>query len=908
MPGNIPRRSTDRRHRHMVFMSLHPRIPEREWDGQDQEMHFFTVSDRSAEAYWVQCILSLMLPSGDLPMGVCTGTVNYKGGEYEIGIVEGVAAKLEYANRAGFTRAIVPGESRDYYEDDPFNKEEAFDDSEQQGDPVNLHIETEEAADPEDQPEENSHLHELTDAERIKRELKDFLERLRAQGSLKTIEVNFARTARAASDAMQPAGWRRTNFLRTPEFQRMFSRNQWRLFIRDALLNDTNSPRLKPSEIQAYKRNKWRENEERSLKILDKNLQSQTDRAVVLISRNTIRRIMPSISVDEAMGAWAAWKDNQVRNGTNGYREPGLGVVALRTAEGDTETRIWAALAEILVADEGWWEQFQWANLPKAAELLAKLLCNYQADPNICQESAPDLLIVFDDCGFATQRLNEVFPSEFRHQFIDLLNPRLPTNNKKDYLDSALKDYSQNNRAFNTRVIVVLREDTPTTPTPTHDKMELPDAERTVLERLALFRFGCNRHAGFAIANFETSHEDRLDWPNYVEVVRKLKRRKLLAVTRNIIYLTPKGRRLVSGGVLASQPCRLAKAHRHAALALCPILSPSGVRISTNRDRQLEPENVLEANWHLQQAFNLVPWRFSKTFWNNTSDRLPSVPDLQAQLTFMRTMPDWDTVKRLRVNRATRQDSVDLSRELLKSQEDILGHQPPSPVVGLTIETMGRVFQHETQSPPTIKEKVGEIVSLVDTAMCRLKKECRLSKEERRRRFRHLLSRQLFALRMLGLGPPLQNRTLRPARKYLDRSVDEILQPHFLENLRNGNGSLNKGIIYENPNLPSGLGILDHVDRAQRTPDQLAGRRDRPVRLPYHEGFFKLCLGRLVTVRLDPHCRAVFGLGHWVPPQFSFNSRSCHALREGCSCLASSSAQISRTNRMRHSSFRSAKT
>lgn len=769
-----------------IVDSVFSAVPENEWYGQDRETHFFTVSDRSAEAYWVQCILSLMLPSGDLPMGVCTGSVSYRDGEYEIGLVEGVAAKLEYANRAGFPRAIVPGDSRDYFEDDPFSEDEAFDDGAKPGDPIDLHIQPEDAGNSEDKTEVDTQPKKLTDAERNKRAVKDFLERLSAEGSRKTIEVNFARSARAAADAMQPAGWRRTDFLRTPKFQRMFGRDQRRLFIRDALRDRRLARHLKPSDVVAYRRNEWSDVEEQRIERLDRQLQSRTGRAVVHVTRESIRKAMPGMSVDEALGAWAAWKDNEVRRGTmTGYRGPGLGVVTLRSAEGDTETRIWAALAEMLVADEGWWDRFQWADLPEAADLLARLLCNHQADPKICQASAPDLLIVFDDRGFATERSNQIFPTEFHHQFIDLLNPRLPTNNKFDYLDEALKRYSQNDRGLETRVIVVLREDTPTAPMPALDEIELSHTERMVLERLALFRFGCNRHAGFAMANFETSDEDRLDWPKYEKVLLELKRRNLLGVSRSNIYLTPKARQLVGGGMLVDEPFRLATAHRQAALALCPILSPSGARISTNRDRQLEPESLLEANWHLKQAFDLVPWRF-RTFWYRR-DGLPSVPESQAQLTFLRTMPDWDTVKRLRVNGATRQDSIELCRELLKSQEDILQHQPPSLVVGLAIETMGRVYRNEAQSESTVEDKVNEIVSLVKAAMDRLKDEP-LSITEWRRRLRHLLSRQLFALRMLGL--PLNDPILVPARTYIDNSVLEILKPDFLEKLGPGRDGL----------------------------------------------------------------------------------------------------------------------
>jgi hypothetical protein len=37
----------------------------------------------------------------------------------------------------------------------------------------------------------------------------------------------------------------------------------------------------------------------------------------------------------------------------------------------------------------------------------------------------------------------------------------------------------------------------------------------------------------------------------------------------------------------------------------------------------------------------------------------------QAMLTFLRSSPDWDTVKRLRVNPLTQRDAVELARELI---------------------------------------------------------------------------------------------------------------------------------------------------------------------------------------------------------------------------------------------------
>lgn len=760
-----------------IVDTVFARVDATSWEGLDRKDEFFTVADRSAEAYWVQCILSLLLPSGDLPMGVCTGTVDYKDGEFEIGIVDGVAAKLEYANRAGFPRAIVPGDSREYYGEDLFGEDDALDDGATGRGTEALERAHGEAVEGAAEPD---------DTDPIKTELKEFLDRLRKSRSRKTLEVNFARTARAAADAMQPSGWRRTDFLRSPEFQKEFARTQRRLFIRDALSDRHLQRRLKLKDITNYNTRPWLADEERRLERLDHLLQSRTGRTVKHITRADVRRIAPGMSFDEALAAWAAWKDNQVRIGQGvGYRGPGLGVVTLRTDEGDTETRIWAALAEMLDADDGWWERFQWADLPQAADLLAQLLCNQQADPGISLGSAPDILFVFDDAGFATQRTNAIFPAEFHHQFIDLLNPRHRSNNKRDYLDEALKRHDRGGRALPIRIVVVLSEDAPPKSLPLSDEIVLPPEERALLERLALFRFGCSRHAGFAMSNFDKQTDDRLEWSDYEHVLRGLLRGRLIATSRNTVYLTHTGRRLLCGTNHFGSPWRLALAHRHAALALCPILSPQGARISTNRDRQLEPENVLEATWHLKQAFDLVPWRF-RALWR-TNDGLPSVPDSQALLTYLRTSPDWDTVLRLRVNSATRNGSVELCRELLQSQKEVSSREPPSPVVGQTIETMGRVFKNEKQRAADIEPKVAEIVAMVDGAIDNLKNE-NLSKTEWQRRLRHLLSRQIFALRMLGL--PLSDPRLSGARAYIDNAVSEILKPDFLDTIGVGREGL----------------------------------------------------------------------------------------------------------------------
>ncbi|MDD2867259.1 hypothetical protein [Neomegalonema sp.] len=775
-----------------IVESVFSSVPEDDWSKLGQEKHFFIVADRSAEAYWVQCVLALLLPSGDLPMGLCTGTIDYHDGEFEVGNVKGVVEKLEYANRAGFPRVVVPGDGRDFHGENPLEADELDVGEGVSGDPPSSEVDAgRESAD------------DATEADRVKAELKAFLDRLEAREihpelkglqdrleahqARKTLEVNFARTARAAADAMQPSGWRRTDFLRTPEFKRTFGRTQKRLFIRDALGRRLLARRLKREEIADYRRNSWRDDETQEMEMLDRLLLSRTGRMVKHVEPSAVRRIAPSLSVEKALGKWAAWKDNQVRAGESGGKGPGLGVVTLRTAEGDTETRLWAALAEMLDADDGWWEKFQWADLPEAADLLAQLLCNHHADPRISPGSAPDLLIVFDDASLATRRTNSIFPEDFHHQFIDLLNPRHQTNHKFDHLDKALKQHDRGIRDLKTRILVVLKEEMTAASAPRADvaEAELPSQERALLEQLGIFRFGCSRHAGYAMANFQIEGSARLTWKGFTQITDVLIARRLLSVSGNVLTITPKGRRALADMDLSRDPWRCGLAHRHAALALCPILHPQGARISTNRDRQLEPESVLEATWHLKQAFDLVPWRF-RSRWR-TVDGLPPVPDSQALLTFVRTSPDWDTVLRLRVNSVTRQESVDLCRELLSAQREARGREPPSSVVGLAIETMGRVFKNENQSKDSIEPQALEIIEMVDRAMDGLKNEG-LTKSARQRRLRHLLSRQIFALRMLGL--PLTDPRMADARSYIDTAVSAILKSDFLQQIGDGREGL----------------------------------------------------------------------------------------------------------------------
>lgn len=716
-----------------IVESVFSRVPDNEWRKSQKADTFFTVSDRSAEAYWVQCVLGLLLPSREVPLGLCTGKIEYLDGEFEMQEVDGVVAKLEYANRAGVPRVVLPGDRREYVDED----------------------------------EESE----------IGTEVKEFLERVRSNKSRKTIEINFSRTARAAADAMQASGWRRTSFLRVPDFQRAFGHNQRRLFLRDALKDKDLRRRIKPREKDWYNSGKvWWDIETKQLENLDKVFLSNANRSVKYVYRNQIPAALNS--AEEAVGKWLAWKDNQIRAGEQiesspaGYRGPGLGILAMRTAEGDNEIRLWAALAEMLDVDENWWERFQWSGLSRSADMLAQLLCNQRADPTIGTGSAPDLLVIFDDGALTQSRTNQVFPSDYNHQFFDLLNPRHPENKKTDFLDAALKQIGIGALHHPTRIIVILGE---SSGQHDPDAVEIDSEDRNVIEKLSIFRYGFSRQAAFSMLNFGDSDDGRVSWLDFELTIDRLLDKNLLRRSRNSIFVPDAVRRHVRETGLQDDP----QAHLHAARALCPILQPHGSFIAGNRDRQLEPENVLEASWHLERAASRFPYRFRQ------SDK--SIDDALALFTLLRTSPDWDTVKKMRGNRLTREESVKLGRELVELERKVTGSEPHPSRIGLYIETLGKLYKNVAPGIAQKEVLADEIVAMVDHAINAMKAES-IDPTDWKRRLRFLFSRQIFAFRMLELS--LTDPRLAGGRGYIENAITDALDKNFISSLGDNSGTL----------------------------------------------------------------------------------------------------------------------
>jgi len=675
---------------------------------KDEHILGYMLDGRSAEAYWAQVILGLLLPGGDMPFGVVTGQIEEADGAFEIHPVAGVLQKLQYAQRAGFSRVILSGADVGETQLEGASRNPAL--ARQQEDEVGA-----------------------------------FLEQVRSRGARKNVELNRCSTARAAADAMQPSGWRRTTFMRLPATQKEFSTHLRRLF----LLSQTEQKARRESEArQPVERDPWMPSESEAMRALDDRFLSG-QHAVKFVRRDALR------DIETQLGKWLAWKDHQVRTGDeSGIRGPGLGILALRTAHGDNEMRIWSSVADHLSASPAWWDEFQWSDRDGAARLLARLLRNRRANPAIGSAPAPDLLVIFDDGNLTQSRTNRIFPDDFRGQLLDLLNPRRDDWGADDPLTRELLDGGElpPPELMTTRIIVIHgpAPDLPVAGLPA----EVDEAEFALLKRVSVFRFGFSVQAAFAMANFDRKRDDGVDWVAAVSMLDELARKRVLSRTRGTYFV----RRELLASLRDDSYCDDAKAHLHAARALTPIIEPRGVFTGANRDRALEPEPVLEATWHLQRVRALLPPRGGGTR-NHGRAAL-------AALTLLRPYPDWDTVKLMQVSTGTARDAVELGSELLQSE--LRFTEPHTSRVAAYLNAIGTVASH-------VSEELRD--SLVEVAHAKLEAVQSLfatSRQDHRRQMRKFFSEYLYCMGRLGV-PEGDDRTAGPAA-YLQKTVDEVLR------------------------------------------------------------------------------------------------------------------------------------
>ena len=699
----------------------------------------YPLAGRSAEAYWVQVALGLLLPAGEIPMGAATGRVDYAEGAMKLRYVRGVKEKLQYANSAGFSRVVLPG-----------------------SDLVELPSPSSEG----DSSIESSNFSQNLDAGEMLEEqavevnVREFLNELARSNDQKRIEINYCQNARAAADAMQPSGWRRAAFLRMPAAQREFSTHLRRLYFKAQV---EAGRRLSREERAVYEAHPWRESETSAMLQLDRLFLSR-EHALKFIDRARFEERNGDIEV--ALGKWLAWKDDQVRSGdsVSGMRGPGMGILCLRSTRTDNEMRLWATVADTLCVNPKWWDDFQWATRDRAAELLAKLLCNRRADPRISSSSAPDVLVLFDEGNLTQDRTNPVFPDDFRGQWLDLLNPTKVNYQSPHPLNEALlRNQAAVGGIGNTRIIVVYGP-------PAIVDAELPKSlDETQVEHLqclSVFRFGFSIQAAFAVLNAHRNSADRLAWITVENILEALVSHGVMQRSRGQYYIRARFVGALRNGITQGDPL----AHLNAAMALVPILQPRKFQVGANWDRALEPEPVLEATWHLRQARFCSPPRDFKT-----RTRLNA---LHADLTFLRPYPDWDTVKQLQFTTQTISDAVDLARDLLSAEHTHAGLPPHSSRVALLLNVIGDYGRGlNGVSGATDRELLAtEATLLLETAELDMDP---LGPGDKQRQKRKLYSEYAYCMNMLRISE--QDERLRGSLIYLQHMLESILSPDFYQ-------------------------------------------------------------------------------------------------------------------------------
>lgn len=728
----------------------------------------YRLSGRSAEAYWVQAVLGLMLPAAEIPLGVATGRIETSDGAYEMRHVRGIDKKLEYANNAGFPRVVLaPIESASADSGVVDNRDAVAVGA--ASDPSSVVEKTHQFANLDGDLEASAISESVgstaADSEDgiAENEVKVFLRSIAASRARKSLEINFCHDARSVSDAMQASGWRRATFVRLAETQQMFSTHLRRLFLHEQV-----SKRLPLSskDWQDYRRNPWTRSESNLAQTLDRFLISET-RCIKFVERKKFDQTFSAGAASE-VGRWLAWRDHQIRSGdTDGMHGPGLGILCLRSTDTDNELRLWSTIADSLSASPEWWDRFQWSRRDQAASLLAQLLGNQRADPSISSTAAPDVIILFDEGDLTQRRTNRIFPNDFRGQWLDLLNPSKDNPHVQHQLNEALASEAEG-RLGRTRIIVIYGP-------PDHSAADLPDNldadDKDNLERLAVFRFDFSIQAAYAMLNYARPITERLSWSDVDEALRKLVAKRVLCRTRGRFYVPSRLLPELRAARYASDP----GANVHAAKALTPILEPRDLFIASNRDRTLEPEPVLEATWHLYRARILSSPRDRAIRQHSTT--------ALANLTFLRPFADWDTVKQLQRSTSTAADAVELARELLRKEMSITERAPHSSRVAALLNAIGGWARGvgPTFSDARRTELAGEASTLCANAVGTLES---LSAADCRRQKHKLFSEYVYCMSVLGV--PDSDPRLAESSRYLQGTVREILSPDFGERLGNG--------------------------------------------------------------------------------------------------------------------------
>jgi hypothetical protein len=422
----------------------------------------YCLMGRSAEGYWVQVALGLLLPGGRIPLGVCSATVEdpQHSHEYRLGTVLGVGAKLAFASRLGILQKLVLPRTKEVVE----QIEKACRDGE-------IDIQSD------------------------------------------VLEQCFCHTVRDAADVLQINGWRRARFVSTPRARGAYGRLSNALFE----LSEGNVP-LGTRLPQGHQLGP-------TLKMAQDDL-SRINGLSFSSQKSSVLFVPNSLINESKMGLWAAHQDHLLRTGQNatGTRAPGLGILVIKTKPGESDMRFWGHVFDELQANDAVWDAFQFGSRQQSAPALANLLNNFGAEPSISKQAAPDLLVIFDEAGqtqnwsSSQSRLHEE-----RGNLRLLLNTQeILHAGQSHYLADALihRDGVRNELFGRVRVLVIY----PSQPIPRPVLPPMRTSPIWDIDILCVFRDGFSAHAAWAVLNAyrKFRQNDPIDWPGVLAVLDKL--------------------------------------------------------------------------------------------------------------------------------------------------------------------------------------------------------------------------------------------------------------------------------------------------------------------------------------------------------------------------------------------------
>lgn len=544
----------------MAIVSPHSSIR----DGQA-----FVLKDSSAQAYWVQVALGLMLPAGRIPLGLVTGTVlNQRKGEYLLGDVEGLEQKLILASASGFLQKMILPAT-----------------------PYTL---------------------------KTVRTFREGIVSNEVRSDL--LENNLCKTVRDTADVLHTAGWRRATFIGAAETRRAFSRLTQSLFE----LDDKDIV-VRPT-LEHPNRGDWNFVEEAYRIVGD--LKLSNDLSEILL-RSTL-----AVS-EKQLGFWLAFQDHAIRTGqqNDGFGGSGIGVLCIRTHSNESDMRFWAHVFDALEATAEVWERFQFGSLVESAQVLADLLNNFDADPNISKLPAPDFLVILDEAG-ATQAWDPrtKYEGDIRGSLQLLLNTyQIRIRDMPHALANALlqRDNTRERIFGRTRILVITGGNPLTT---VYSKPQDRMAARIEWQdALSIFRNGFSIHDARAVINRLRTNkkEDLVEWDTLKDSMQALIENDVIFSSRGEYYFTDQNE--VNTLVQFN-----ADIHEAAGLSFMPLIA-STTSSAASRRLEVTTHQIREATWHFQQMYDFAKNRAQ-------ADRSRKY---RSAIAFLDPNADWDTVTQL---------------------------------------------------------------------------------------------------------------------------------------------------------------------------------------------------------------------------------------------------------------------